>query len=58
LKPDACRRVEGRLNRLLAIAPSFWLNQNQGAKPKAGSPLSRSKGGVAHLVRSFRLMPE
>jgi len=55
LKPDACRRVVGRR------ASSCELRALSELKPRAcGSqpPLSRSKGGVAHLVRSFRLMPE
>ena len=56
LKPDACRRVVGRRNP----AVGFWplAKPKARAKPKPGSPLSPSKGGVAHLVRSFRLMPE
>jgi len=53
LKPDACRRVEGRLNLALSYRLSAF-SESQ-SRSGASSPLSRSKGGVAHLVRSFRL---
>ena len=59
LKPDVCRRVVRQT--VAGFQPlAFGLQLNPG-KPRATSrqrPLSRSKGGVAYLVRSSGLRPE
>ena len=59
MKPDVCRRVVRQT--VAGFQPlAFGLQLNPG-KPRATSrqrPLSRSKGGVAYLVRSSGLRPE
>jgi len=54
LKPDVCRRVVGRQNQPSALSRQPSAKPKATTRTEAGSPLSRSKGGVAYLVRSLR----
>ena len=68
LKPDACRRAEGRRNQPSALSRQPSARTKGNGQNRGGSPLSRSRAalarragqrrGVAHLVRSFGLAPE